>query len=78
MREHEDTTFETEKIRASLRITPLYKTEIIDNALIPQKFLRTKTVTTTAPDKPAIKEAIKAGEDVPGAMLVDSVSLTVK
>lgn len=78
MREHGDNKFETEKISATLKITPLYKTEIIDDALIPQKFIRTKTVTTTSADKLAIKAAIKAGEEVPGAMLVDSVSLTVK
>lgn len=67
-------TFETKYIRATLRITPCNKLQIIDDNVIPPQYIRTKF----EPDTMAIKAAIKAGEDVPGAMLEDSVSLTVK
>ena len=67
-------TFETKRIRATLSVRTASKTVITDEMLIPPQYLRTKI----EPDTAAIKEAIKAGETVPGAMLVDSVSLTVK
>ncbi len=74
MQEKGESKFETKRIRATLRITTANKTVITDGSLIPQEYLRTKI----EPDTTAIKAAIKAGETVPGAQLVDSVSLTVK
>lgn len=42
---------------------------------IPDDFLRYKE---PEPDKKAIGEALKAGEDIPGCALVDSVSMIIK
>jgi len=66
--------FETKRIRATLSVRAASKTVITDENLIPPQYIRTKF----EPDTTAIKAAIKAGEEVPGAILVDSVSLTVK
>lgn len=74
MMERDEKTFETERIRATLRVTAANKTEIIDADQIPPQYLKTKT----EPDIKAIKSALKSGETVLGAQLVDSVSLTVK
>lgn len=51
-------------------------TVIDDETLIPDTF-KTKKVTKSV-DKTAIKEAIKLGEDVPGAHLQASQSITIK
>lgn len=51
-------------------------TVIDDEALIPDTFKNTKV--TESVDKTAIKEAIKLGEDVPGAHLQASKSITIK
>jgi len=67
-------TFETKYIRATLKIMPCNKLQIIDDNVIPAQYIRTKFET----DDAAIKKALKVGEEVPVAMLVDSVSLTVK
>lgn len=66
--------FETNRIRATLSIRKANKTVITDADAIPPKYLKTKIELDTS----AIKAAIKAGEVVPGAMLEDSVSLTIK
>ncbi len=52
------------------------RVDIWDEAQIPQDYLRTKT--TTEPDKTAIKAAIQAGREVPGAKLEQSESLRLK
>ena len=49
---------------------------IWDEAQIPADFMRTKT--TTEPDKTAIKAAIQAGQEVPGAKLEQAESLRIK
>lgn len=51
-------------------------TIIEDETLIPDVFKTTKVTETV--DKTAIKEAIKLGEDVPGAHLQSSQSITIK
>lgn len=51
-------------------------TVIDDETLIPDTFKNTKV--TESVDKTAIKEAIKLGEDVPGAHLQASKSITIK
>lgn len=74
MQEREQAKFETKRIRAVLRVITANKTVITDETALPPQYLRTKI----EPDAAAIKAALKAGENVPGAMLTDSVSLTVK
>lgn len=49
------------------------RVDIWDEAQIPADFMRTKT--TTEPDKTAIKAAIQAGRDIPGAKLEQGETL---
>ncbi len=74
MREVKQTKFETPRIRASLSVTENGKTEITDKERIPEEY---RKYSWTA-DLTAIKNAIKGGEEVPGACLIDSVTLRVK
>ena len=41
-------------------------------------FCKIETVTVVTPDKAAIKEALIAGEEVPGAELVEKLNLSIK
>ncbi len=41
-------------------------------------FCKAETVTVVTPDKKAIKEALLAGEEVPGAELVEKLQLSIK
>lgn len=50
--------------------------EIEDEALIPQE-MKTEKITYS-PNKTAIKEAIKAGEEIPGCKLVERMNPTIK
>jgi hypothetical protein len=50
--------------------------EITDAESLPPAYLRTKTVTE--PDKTAIKDAIKAGAEIPGAQLVEHQNIQIK
>lgn len=52
--------------------------EVFDAAQIPAQFMRTPEPPPPAPDKKAITEAIKAGQDVPGARLVSGERLEVR
>lgn len=52
--------------------------DIFEQALIPAKFMRQPEPPPAAPDKKAIAEAIKAGEDVPGAILTQCTRLDIK
>lgn len=65
---------ETPTMRLSLRHTKA--TEIDDIALVPDRFKMTKVETVV--DKTKVKNAIQAGEEVPGAFLVENVSLQIK
>lgn len=50
--------------------------DIVDQSLIPESFI---TVTSeTSVRKQDIKKALKSGKDVPGARLVENLSLTIK
>lgn len=49
-----------------------------DETLIPAEYMRTKVTETTSPDKTAIKEAIKAGIDIPGCELTQKTKLEIK
>ena len=66
--------FETQRIKAVVSIRN--KVNITDESRLPEKYIRTKT--ETAPDKTAITAAIKAGETVDGAELVESKTLQIK
>ena len=65
---------ENATMRLSLRHTTA--TEVDDIALLPSEFKTTKVEEVA--DKTAIKKAIQAGEAVPGAHLVENVSLQIK
>ena len=52
--------------------------QILDDKQIPAKFMRQPEPPPPAPDKKAIKAAIEAGEEVPGAKLAQSTSLRIK
>lgn len=65
--------FSTSKAVVSFRHTESVKVE--DVFKLNENFLRYSDPT---PDKAAIKKALKAGETVEGAELVESVSMTVK
>lgn len=52
--------------------------DIFEPGLIPSEYMRTPTPPPAAPDKSAIKDAIKAGKEVPGAMLTQGTSLRIK
>lgn len=65
--------FKTEKAEVSFRKTQ--KVEILDIWDLNEDLLKYSDPT---PDKAAIKRAIKAGEEVKGAKLVDDISMTIK
>ena len=52
--------------------------DIFEEALIPAIYMRQPAPPPPAPDKAAIKAAIKEGIDVPGAMLVRAMRLEIK
>lgn len=52
--------------------------DIFEPSLIPAEFMRQPEPPPTAPDKTAIKEALKAGRDVPGAILAQGTRLEIK
>lgn len=52
--------------------------EIYEDKLIPAEFMKQPEPPPAQPDKTAIKEAIKAGRDVPGAQLVAAKRLEIK
>ena len=66
--------FSTAKCAITFRKTD--KVEISDIEQIPAELLRTKT--TVEADKTAIKAAIKAGKEISGCKLVESISTQVK
>lgn len=65
---------ENATMRISLRHTTA--TEVDDLDALPQEFKTTKVEVVA--DKTAIKKAIQSGEAVPGAHLVENVSLQIK
>ena len=65
--------FKTTKVAVSFRKTQ--SVQVSDILELDEKFVKFAEPTA---DKTAIKAAIKAGEEVKGAMLIDSVSLSVK
>lgn len=57
----------------SIRATDIVS--IVNQDALPEQFIRVKT--TVEPDKVALKAALKAGQDIPGAALSQSFSLQV-
>lgn len=66
--------FKTSKVAISYRKTQAVT--IFDLDALPMDYIRIKT--STEPDKVLIKEAIKAGESVPGAAMEERQSMTIK
>lgn len=52
--------------------------EIFEQTLVPAKFLRTPEPPPPSIDKKAVADAIKGGEEVPGAMLTQGTRLDIK
>lgn len=67
---------EVKSPEVTLRFRKSSSVEITDIDALPEQFLRTKTVVE--PDKTAIKNALKAGEKIQGAQLVESRNLQIK
>ena len=65
--------FKTPRVAVSWRRSQ--SVEVEDVWALPDEFVRR---ADPEPNKTAIKEAIKAGIDVPGAELVDSLSMTIR
>lgn len=65
-----------ENTTARITLTRSKAVKIIDETEIPLQFLRTKT--TVEADKKAIGEKLKAGEEVPGATLVENLNVRLK
>lgn len=63
--------------RVAISYRKSQKVEVDENRLaeIPEQYLRHKDPEV---DKTAVKEALKAGETVPGCTLVDNVSMIIK
>lgn len=72
--EMENKKFESARVAFSLRSSE--SVNITDESAIPAEFIKTKT--ETAPDKTAIKKAIKAGAVVSGAELITKSNLQIK
>lgn len=51
--------------------------EITDEEAIPPTYMR-EIPATYAPDKVALKDALKSGQEIPGCYLDDRVSMTIK
>jgi hypothetical protein len=51
---------------------------LYEPGLIPAEYMKTPEPPPPAPDKTAIKDAIKAGKEVPGAALKQGTSLRIK
>lgn len=71
-----DKQFETQKIKATVRTDKV--AHIIDQALLPPEFLRFKPAPAPEPDRTAIKNAIKAGQHISGAELIQSKTVQIK
>ena len=68
-----------DKERAGIYTLSIRKSEAVnvtDASKLPSKYVTSKT--TTAPDKKAIKAAIKGGAEVAGAEIVENKSLQIR
>jgi hypothetical protein len=71
------TKIECDHFAISIKKNP-HSVEVFELALIPGEFMRQPETPPPAPDKNAIKQAIKDGNEVPGAILVQGTSLVIK
>lgn len=65
--------FKTPEVAVSYRRSSFV--QVYDIGALPQEYLRYKA---PEPDKTKIKEALKDGQTVPGALMMDNVSMTIK
>jgi DNA repair ATPase RecN len=71
------TTFDINRIEFATTVISLRKSEAVqisDESTLPEQYLRWKS----EPDKTKIKAALKSGEDVIGAQIVENVNLQIK
>lgn len=52
--------------------------EILDVSQIPAEYMKTPKIPDPAPDKTAIKDAIKEGKEIPGARIEERKNLQIK
>ena len=71
------TKIETPLFRLAIKNNPA-AVDVFEPGLVPASFMRTPEPPPPAPDKTAIKEALKAGQDVPGARLTSGQRLEIK
>lgn len=69
-----ETKHETAKVVFTFRKSVVV--EVLDDTKLPNKYLTVKT--TVAPDKVALKNALKSGEVIDGATLVEKSNLQIK
>lgn len=62
--------------RCEISFRPSERVNVIDESMIPKEYVRYKT--TEAPDKKAIKAALKEGNSIPGAELIQRKNIQVK
>lgn len=67
---------EVETATAKINFRKSESVEVLDEELIPKEYKR--TVVKTAPDKTAIKKALKSGEQIPGCELLTNQNLQIK
>ena len=65
-----------EEFEAGLRSSE--SVEVTDEVAVPGEFKRTPPPPAPVPDKPLIKAALKAGQEVPGAVLVTRPYVVLK
>lgn len=70
-----ETSFESAKVSVSFRKSE--GVEVVDKEALDEKYWRTKTITKLEPDKTLIKEAIKAGVSVAGAILEERQNINI-
>ncbi len=69
--------FESNGVEVRIKTLP-WKLVIIEEALIPQEYIKTTTKTTTTVDKKLIKENMKEWEIIDGCKLEQEIKLEVK
>lgn len=52
-------------------------TDIVDVRLLPEEYVTTKVTEETVPDKKKIKDAIKSGKEIPGAMVTEHYNIKI-
>lgn len=68
--------FETARCKVGFKKTETC--DIIQEKMIPQEYMVTSVKTETKPDKRRIKDDIKAGKEIPGAVVTEHYRIQVK